>query len=161
MKKVIISPCSRKLRNGKRNPKDYPYWFELVLLLKNKNIYVIQIGTVGENKIEGVDEFIIGKPLKELEKLIKECNVWISVDNFFQHFAWLNNKQGIVLFGQSDPEIFGHKENINLLKSREYLRNNPFDIWENAEYKEEVFVDTNEILLAINKILGNKGDVHA
>jgi ADP-heptose:LPS heptosyltransferase len=162
MNKILISPYSRKLRNNKRNPKDFPYWKELVTLLKNAGFYIIQVGVANEEKIEGVDECLFNKSLNELKGIVNECVTWISVDNFFQHLCWLNNKPGIVIFGQSDPEIFGHKENINLLKSREYLRKDQFNIWESSEYRENVFIDTQVILSSVVRIKENiEGDIHA
>jgi ADP-heptose:LPS heptosyltransferase len=151
MFKVIISPYSKPLRNGKENPKNYPYWPELVKGLKEKDMYVIQIGVRGEKEIEGVDEVLFNKPLKELVSLLNECNTWISVDNFFQHLAYFNGKPGIAIFGQSDPEIFGHKENINILKDRKYLRVLQFDIWERAECNNECFVEPAVIIDRISK----------
>lgn len=151
MYKIIISPYSRALRNGKNNPKNYPHWQELVSQMKSRGIYVIQVGVKGEEKIEGVDEMRLNLSLDELQALVKECNLWISVDNFFQHFCWLHGKFGIALFGQSDPNIFGHKENLNLLRDRKYLREKQFDIWECCEYNANAFVEPYEIIAKIGK----------
>ena len=51
-----------------------------------------------------------------------------------------------MLFGQSDPLIFGHPENINLLKDRKYLREQQFWWWEQCEYKEDAFVRPEEVI---------------
>ena len=56
MSKIIISPFSRVLRNGKPNPKNYPYWPELIKLLREKNMCVVQVGFKGEEELPGVDE---------------------------------------------------------------------------------------------------------
>jgi ADP-heptose:LPS heptosyltransferase len=124
-----------------KNPKDYPYWLELVNLIKKDGWLITQIGTTGEGIISGVDSHITNLPLEQLKTLMEDHNTWISVDNFFQHFAWYYGKKGIVLFGQSDPLIFGHNTNINLLKDRKYLRQFQFDIWEKCEFREDVFVE--------------------
>ena len=146
MKKIIISPYSRKLRNGKENPKNYPFWNELLSLLKNEGFYIIQIGRTGEVKLEKSDELLLDKSLNDLKKLISESDIWISVDNFLPHLCHLIPKPGIVLFGQSDPLIFGHKENINLLKDRKYLREKQFDIWECCECNNDAFVEPSVVL---------------
>jgi ADP-heptose:LPS heptosyltransferase len=153
MKKIIISPYSRRLR-GKdtENPKNYPYWDELVELLTENNYYIIQVGVEGEKRLRGGIggiEYKFNLPLKELKKLVEECDAWISVDNFFQHFCSLVGKPGIVLFGQSDPLIFGHPENINLLKDRKYLRPDQFNIWEACEQNKEAFVEPRKVLNAV------------
>jgi hypothetical protein len=139
---IIISPYAKKLRNGKNNPKNYPWWPELISLIKHDTI--IQVGVEGETQL--VEEFRTNLSLDELKSLVLECRTWISVDSFFQHFAWDLNKPGIVLWGQSDPNIFGHPENINLLKDRKYLREKQFWWWEQCDYIEEAFVKPEEII---------------
>lgn len=155
MKKIIISPCSRMLRNGKRNPKNYPYWQDLVQLLKEQGFFVIQVGQEGEEKLLGVDEYVFNRSLRELKQLLKEVNTWIAVDNFFHHLAYTVNASGIVIFGQSDPLIFGHSINENILKDRSYLRNAQFDIWEAAEYREDCFVAPSVVLGSVLRRTSN------
>ena len=138
--KILISPFSKKMRNDKENPKNYPYWNEVVEKLKSLGHHVTQLGITGE-KLIGADEVVFNKSLEELTQMVLECDVWISVDNFFPHLCNLIGKPGIVLFGQSDPSIFGHPQNINVLKSREYVREKQFDIWEACEYRKDVFVE--------------------
>lgn len=145
---IIISPFAQKLRNGAVNPKNYPYWKELISLI---NEPITQIGIEGEEQL--VEDFRKNLSLKELKLLVNEAKTWISVDSFFQHFCWDINKPGIVLWGQSDPLIFGHPENINLLKSREYLREDQFLIWEQAEYIRDCFVEPEVVLDYLNKEL--------
>ena len=152
MKKVIISPFSQKLRNNEINPKNFPHWKEVVNQLKINGIHTIQIGVHGEEDI-GADETFFNLKLKELEKLLKEANTWASVDNFFHHFANLNKKQGVVVFGKSNPDIFGYPQNTNLLKDKKYLRELQFDIWEREKYSNESFVNPEEVTKAIMNLL--------
>jgi ADP-heptose:LPS heptosyltransferase len=138
---IIISPYAKELRNGQNNPKNYPWWPELISMIDQP---IIQVGVEGEKQL--VDDFRKNLSLKELEVLVLECKKWISVDSFFQHFAWDLGKTGIVLWGQSDPIIFGHSENINLLKDRKYLREKQFWLWEQCEYNADAFVKPDEVL---------------
>jgi len=138
---IVISPFSQKLRNGKPNPKVYPYWKELIALI---NEPIVQVGVEGEEQL--VDDFRKNNSLEDLADIVKTCRIWISVDSFFQHFCWDLGKPGIVLWGQSDPNIFGHSENINLIKSREYLRPNQFLIWEQCDYRTDCWVDPGEVI---------------
>lgn len=137
---IIIAPYARHTQSGKLNPKNYPYWKELLELIKEP---VIQIGIAGEESL--AEDFRQNLPLTELKVLVQECRTWISVDSFFQHFCWDLKKPGIVLFSQSDPNIFGHKENINLLKSREYLREQQFWLWDQTEYNKHAYVTPEEV----------------
>jgi ADP-heptose:LPS heptosyltransferase len=138
---IIIAPYAQKLRNGKENPKNYPHWLELIKLIKEP---IVQVGVKEEQQL--VDDFRPNLSLTELAELVNECRTWISVDSFFQHFCWDLQKTGIVIWGPSDPNIFGHPENINLLKARKYLTPNPFLMWEMSEYDPKRFVLPKEII---------------
>jgi len=132
---IIISPYTKKLISGKQNPKNYPFWRELIALIDEP---IIQIGIEGEEQL--VPDFRKNLPLAELMLLLKECRTWVSCDSFFQHLAWSEGKPGIVLWSISDPLIFGHPENINLLKSRNNLAKNQFLWWEFVPHDAETFV---------------------
>ena len=147
---IVISPYSKKLLNGKENPKNYPYWEELIQRIP-KQIPIVQVGIEGEKQL--VDDFRKNLPLSELKKLIKQCYTWISCDSFFQHLGWSEGKQGIVLWSVSDPNIFGHPENINLLKDRSYLAENQFLWWEFVNHNPDAFVSPEEVFYNLqNKI---------
>jgi len=157
---IIISPWSRKLpnirsnesgfgySNYKNNPKNYPWWPEVINLLKQK-VNIVQVGVDGEEKLNA-DIFEFNKPTLDLVKLISDSIIWMSVDNFFPHMCNAENcKPGIVLWGRSDPNIFGYDQNINLLKDRKYLRPNQFNKWEEVKYSEECFVSPETIVKSI------------
>ena len=146
--KIIISPYSKTLRNGsKKHPKNFPYWSELITLLKNEGHDILQVGVHGEEKL--VENCLFNLSFAELKKVLQEADTFISVENFFPHFAHHYGKSGIVLFSSSDPKIFGYPENINLLKSRRFLRPDQFGIWESAKYAKEAFVSPNDVLVAL------------
>jgi len=145
--KIIIHPWSRKLRNGNKNPKDYPYWKELVKELVKEH-ELIQVGEEGEEKL--VDDFRTNLSFGEIREVLFDCDMWISIDSFLQHLAWRIGKKGIVLFGQSNPDIFGHKENINLFVDKKYFRQWQFQTWEETDYKVDAFVSIKEVLKVIN-----------
>ena len=49
---IVISPYSKKLRNGKENPKNYPYWEELIAWIQiNVGFDIVQVGVEGETKL--------------------------------------------------------------------------------------------------------------
>ena len=138
---IIISPYAKKLLNDKENPKNYPFWNELIALIDEP---IVQIGIDGENPL--VDDFRPNLSLSELKGLIAQCRIWIGVDSFFQHLAWSEKKPGIVLWSVSDPLIFGHPENNNLLKSRDNLAQNQFLWWDFIEHDKEKFVSPEEVI---------------
>lgn len=138
---IIIHPFAKPLKNGKTNPKNYPYWQELISKIDEP---IVQVGVAGEQQL--VEDFRQNLSIKELEALLAECRTWIAVDSFFQHLAWRAGKKGIVLWSVSDPNIFGHPENINLLKDRVNLAPNQFLWWDFTEYDPEKFVKPEEVI---------------
>lgn len=138
---IVISPFSKKLISGKENPKNYPYWKELLAMIDEP---VIQVGIDGEEQL--TTDFRQNLALSDLRQLIANCRIWISCDSFFQHLAWDQGKPGIVLWSVSDPLIYGHPENINLLKSRANLTENQFLWWEFVEHDKNKFVSPEEVI---------------
>ena len=137
---IVISPYSRPLKSGKNNPKNYPFWEELIAMIDEP---IVQIGIEGE--VQLVKDFRKDLPISELKKLLAECRTWISCDSFFQHLGWIEGKKGVVLWSVSDPLIYGHPENINLLKDRKYLAGNQFLWWEAYDHNAETFVPAREV----------------
>ena len=145
---IIISPYSKSLISGKTNPKNYPFWKELIQLIDEP---IVQVGIEGEEQL--VLDFRKNLALVELRSLIRECDTWISCDSFFQHLGWDEGKRGIVLWAVSDPLIFGHPENVNLLKSRSCLVENQFLWWEATEHDPNKFVPPGEVFSALTGLL--------
>ena len=148
---IVISPYSKKLRSGKMNPKNYPYWQTLVPLIVSLGYQVVQVGVEGEDQL--VPDFRKNLSLPELRKLVRECDAWISCDSFLQHLGWDEGKKGIVLWACSDPVIFGHPENVNLLKDRKYLAENQFGWWEFVEHNPDAFVEPQLVANAVEHLL--------
>jgi hypothetical protein len=136
---IVISPYSKKMPSGESCAKDYPFWKELIPMLPGK---VVQIGVKGEEPL--VDDFRTYS-FPELKEFIKEMDFFISVDNFFPHFCHHYGRHGIVLFGTSDPKLFGYKENVNLLKDEKYLRPDQFLWWYNEKQNPDAFVLPEEV----------------
>jgi len=143
---ILISPFAKAMRDGKPHPKNYPWWPEVIAKIDEE---VIQVGIEGELQL--VPTFHKGLSLTELGELVQQCTTWLSVDTFLQHFCWDLQKPGIVIFGQSDPIIFGHPENINLLEDRKYLREKQFWLWEQISYNDECWVTPNKVLAELAK----------
>jgi ADP-heptose:LPS heptosyltransferase len=157
MKQVLISPYAQNLRNGKVNPKNFPYWKELVALINNANIKIVQIGSTKDTVVEGVTDFRQNLSLTQIKNLVEESDTWISIDSFLQHLcAYYKLKRGIVIFGQSDPKIFGYTRNLNMLKDSRYLRDKQFWLWEQCDYNQDAFISAQEVLDTLLKLLDGK-----
>jgi ADP-heptose:LPS heptosyltransferase len=145
--RIIISPFSH--RYGGSNAKDYPYWKFLIPALKEKH-HLIQIGVEGDLNL-GCHEFKKGLSLKELTELLNSCDTFITIDSFFQHLAWYHNKKGIVLWGKSNPDIFGHSIHNNLYVDKQFFRKNQFDVWNNEKLDIDSFVMPEVVIKALEQ----------
>jgi hypothetical protein len=119
-------------RGNTKNAKSYPYWDELIKLL-------------GSHEIKEISGIL---PEKKIIELVNWCDIWISIDSFLQHLvAYHKLKKGIVIWGLSDPELFGYKSNINLLKDRKYLRPGieQYLFWKDVPINKEAFISAKEV----------------
>lgn len=150
---ILISPYAARLYNGRPSPKNYPHWPKLVALLNNDGYEVVQIGVSTEDRIDGVAQFVTNWPFVKLKELANDCQTWIAVDNFWQHFCHCERlKSGIVLWGQSDPKLFGYPQNINLLRGRDYLRQNQYQSWMEAADRPDAFVYAENVMPHVYKL---------
>lgn len=154
---VLFSPFSQKMRNNQQNAKNFPYWQELITLLKESGEVdeIWQIGIGNEYRFEGTTQKHFNKPFDEIASLAEAASVWVSVENFLPHLcnAYKVKTKGVVIFSKSDPKHYGYQQNTNILKDRKYLRNDQFLIWEQCDYQEDAFVTAKEVFDAIIKIL--------
>jgi hypothetical protein len=149
---VLLSCWAKPLRNNGMNAKnpEQNWWINVIKLLKEKGYTVWQCGQGQEIKLDLADKHLWNKDLWDLGEDIMTVDAWISVDNFFPHWALLQfEKPGIVIWGQSDPEIFGHKGNVNMLKDRKYLREKQYEVWEAATHNQEAFVSPEEVVVQV------------
>ena len=130
-------------RGNFETPKSYPHWKELLELLKDHEVKEIK-GILTEDEIINV---------------VNWSDIWITVDSFLPHLCTFKKlKHGIVLWGVSDPRVFGYETNINLLKSRDNLRSiqDQFKWWKDVPYNSDVFVTAEEIVKEVSIFEGKK-----
>lgn len=154
MSKIVIAPYAAKLRSGNRNPKNYPYWVELIQRLNANGHEVVQIGAAGEELIEGTSERIIGWPFSKLRDVINNADLWISVDSWLPHFCHCERlKSGVVIWGKSSPQVWGYPDNENLFVSTEHFRPFQFQHWETEPYDPNVFPPVMQVVWAVERKL--------
>lgn len=145
---ILYAPFAARTpsMNFEPSPKDYPFAKELAELLE-KEYELIQVGGNGDEQV--AKDFRKNLPFTEVSKLIKESVTGICVDSYLQHHYWYQDRKAIVLWGISDPNIFGHPEQVNLIKDRKYLRDNQFDLYYRNQYNPEAFVSPEVVLTAL------------
>lgn len=160
--KVVLQPYAARLFNGNRNPKNYPWFNVVVETLSREGYEVIQIGSKGEDRIHGVAQFIVGWPLMKLKAVVEDADTFLAVDSFLPHFAHVecNRKRGVIVWSLSDPAIWGHPENLNLLKSRSYLREFQFQSWQEVPYNYDAFVEPTEVIAAVKQLAPRPANIY-
>ncbi len=131
---------------GKPSPKDYPWPQELAAKLQ-ENHEVIQVA--GNDDPQVVSDVRRNLTFDEVGKLIGQSDGGICVDSYLQHHFWFVGRRAIVLFGISDPVIFGHPEHLNLLRDRSFLRPQQYDLYYVNQYAPEAFVKPEEVIEAV------------
>lgn len=153
---ILLSCFSKPMGNGTWSAKSptIDWWNKLIYLLKNDNFIVNQLGQGGEVKLENVDNHLWNIDIWDIEKYVDSCLVWVAPDHFLQHLVqnFKNKKRGIVIWSKSDPEIFGYKDNINLLKDRKNLRQFQFEMWEKCKFDENSFVSADDVFEVIKGV---------
>lgn len=148
---VIISPYSVTPRHA----KSYPFWRELVPMIKKLGFKVVQIGKKDEDQIPVMDDYWFGLSLAELQKRISECRCWVSVDNFLQHMvnSMPTIVPGVVIYGISNPKLFGYAYNKNVLKDEKYLRPDPYGEWKGIVQNPEAFETPEKVIEQIKEVI--------
>lgn len=145
---IIISPYSQDPNHA----KSYPFWDGLMPLLrdfaKGANVRLIQIGRDGEPPLPCIDDFWVNRSFKVIEKSIEECLFWLSVDNFLQHLCHCMpvTIKGFVLWGVSDPKLFGYSYNGNILKNISYLRADQYNTWHGLVRNNDSFLSPEGVM---------------
>lgn len=88
----------------------------LVKLIKHKYpyIYIIQLGGKDANRINGCDDFIIGKKMSVAEHVLAHSLLHIDTEGGLVHIASQLGTKCIVLFGPTSIDYYGYESNINI-----------------------------------------------
>lgn len=108
---------------GENSVKQWPveYYNKLIKMIREKypNIYIVQLGdsTARCSEFDGVDLNLCGETnIEQLKVLLKHSALHIDGEGGMVHLRHaLNGGKSIVLFGPTDPKVYGYTENINLV----------------------------------------------
>jgi ADP-heptose:LPS heptosyltransferase len=90
-------------------------WNELVRQMPGYTF--IQVGLDQDEKVEGAVDLRGKTNFREAMALIKYAKSFAGVNSAFSHVTNAFDIPGVVLFGASNPLIWGHPNNINIYKS--------------------------------------------
>jgi len=80
---------------------------------RSRSCTFIQLGRSSEDSISGAVD-LRGTTLRDTFALLNSCDAFVGVDSGLAHAATAVGTPSVVLFGASNPVVFGHHENINL-----------------------------------------------
>ncbi len=140
---ICIFPRCKRLKDGSPSPKDYPYWQQLVSLMKQDGYDIIQISPFSEEYIDGVKIMTGALSIEEIKDLVNKSVTYISCDSFAPHL--LSFIRGYVIFGVSDPKIYGYERNLNILKDRSFLKKLQFEDWRPHDNNKEAYLSAGTV----------------
>lgn len=77
----------------------------------------VQLGHADEEKVEGAVDLRGKTSFREAVALIKHSVSFVGIDSVFAHATNAVDTHGVVLFGDSLPDTYGHENNVNLYKA--------------------------------------------
>ena len=98
---------------SKNKEWDTSKWEELIRTTSEYQF--LQLGLRKEPLIKGAVD-LRGLPVRRSMAVIRYSLFYAGVDSFLNHVATAMNTPAIILFGASSPEVFGHDQNINIVK---------------------------------------------
>lgn len=103
--------------------KQWPvtYYNKLIQLIRSKypNVFIVQLGDSKDRcpEFDGVNLNLCGETsLEQLKVLLKHAALHIDGEGGMVHVRHaLHGGQSVVLFGPTDPNVYGYSENVNLV----------------------------------------------
>lgn len=78
------------------------------------NTYIVQLGDSGARKINGCNEYLLGREFPFVMHVLKHSYLHIDIEGGLVHMASQLGTRCIVLFGPTIPGYYGYENNINL-----------------------------------------------
>jgi ADP-heptose:LPS heptosyltransferase len=78
-------------------------------------IKFIQLGDEDETRLKGTLD-LLGTPIRKQLSVLASSNLYVGLDSFWNHAARALNVKSVILFGPTNPNIWGYDENINIYK---------------------------------------------
>jgi ADP-heptose:LPS heptosyltransferase len=94
-----------------------------------------------------------------LTELVDACDLFVAIDSFLPHLAHLRKKRGVVLWGPSDPKIYGYPEHVHLHAVPSRFRPDQFGRWEGHPADPVAFADPVKVSQVINIIFNTEEEI--
>jgi ADP-heptose:LPS heptosyltransferase len=104
----ITSKCSAN--------QNWPMWRWEAFVKENAGYTFVQVGLADEQAVPGAIDLRGNTTLRESVALLKHAKSFVGVVSFLSHATSATGTRGVVLFGPSAPEVWGHSNNRNLTR---------------------------------------------
>jgi ADP-heptose:LPS heptosyltransferase len=110
------NPVSIHITSSCTKNQNWPleYWEELVREIPEYTF--IQLGLADEDRVSGAIDLRGKMPFRETLAVLKHSKSFVGVASSLSHATNAFDIPGVVLFGASLPEVWGHANNINLYR---------------------------------------------
>lgn len=125
----------------------------------SKSYRILHIRTAEQPALQGTE--ILNLPFRELYAVFPLSTKRLFIDSFAQHVATALDLQSTVVWVGNKPEVFGYKENINILPNANYVRElNKFSYLDQFDISGQIqqfpydtinMLDINKIIEAVQK----------
>ena len=78
-------------------------------------ITIIQLGTNNSDRVHGADRYIFGESLEIVKYILRGAITHIDIEGGLVHIATHLGTKCIVIFGPTDVNYFGYRQNINIV----------------------------------------------
>jgi ADP-heptose:LPS heptosyltransferase len=109
-KNVIIAPSS----DSPRKMLPVKTWENVTEILKGSGVFVVQVGRAEDRLVKGAYSLLGLTTPRQLIRLVGKADMVITVDNFVMHAAHLSGVYAVVLWGPTDPDIYGYVGHMHL-----------------------------------------------
>lgn len=109
---IGINPTSRTTKNQEWL---IDRWEKIVEELPDYTF--LQLGLMDEEPIKGAIDLRGKLTVREVMAVFKYLKGYVGVESFFGHLASAADIPAVILFGPSNPVIWGHKSNRNIYKN--------------------------------------------
>jgi ADP-heptose:LPS heptosyltransferase len=109
-KNIIIAPAS----DSPRKMMPPQAWEQITDLLAAKGCSVFQVGREKEPHIKGTYSLVGLTSPRQLAPVVARADAVITVDNFCMHMAHLEKKLAVVVWGPTDPQVYGYEGHVHI-----------------------------------------------
>ncbi|HWK03642.1 MAG TPA: glycosyltransferase family 9 protein [Puia sp.] len=93
---------------------EFPKWEELVRQMPDYTF--IQLGSSDEPEVAGAVDWRGKTNFRDALAVVKHCRSFVGIPSSLSHATNAFDIPGVVLFGPASPDVWGHANNINLVK---------------------------------------------